>query len=55
MTLDPRRCEAFVAAVDSGSLEQAAALLNVTPSAISQRIAAQEHDLGTPLLGRARP
>jgi LysR family transcriptional regulator (chromosome initiation inhibitor) len=55
MTLDPRRCEAFVAAVDSGSLEQAAALLNVTPSAISQRIAALEHDLGTPLLVRARP
>jgi len=55
MKIDPRRSEAFVAAVDSGSLEQAAALLNVTPSAISQRIAALEHDLGTPLLVRARP
>lgn len=55
MKIDPRRSEAFVAAVDSGSLEQAAALLNVTPSAISQRIAALEHDLGTPLLVRSRP
>lgn len=55
MKIDPRRSAAFVAAVDSGSLEGAAALLNVTPSAISQRIAALEHDLGTPLLVRARP
>jgi LysR family transcriptional regulator (chromosome initiation inhibitor) len=55
MKIDPRRSEAFVAAVDCGSLEQAAALLKVTPSAISQRIAALEHDLGTPLLVRARP
>jgi LysR family transcriptional regulator (chromosome initiation inhibitor) len=55
MNIDPRRSEAFLAAVDSGSLEQAAVLLRVTPSAISQRIAALEQDLGTPLLVRARP
>jgi len=55
MHIDPRRSEAFLAAVDSGSLEQAAARLNVTPSAISQRIAALEQDLGVPLLVRARP
>lgn len=55
MKIDPRRSAAFVAAVDSGSLEAAAVLLKVTPSAISQRIAALEHDLGTPLLVRARP
>jgi LysR family transcriptional regulator, chromosome initiation inhibitor len=55
MNLDPRRSDAFLAAVDSGSLEGAAARLNVTPSAISQRIAALEQDLGTPLLVRARP
>jgi LysR family transcriptional regulator (chromosome initiation inhibitor) len=55
MSIDPRRAEAFVAAVDSGSLEGAAALLNVTPSAISQRIAALEQELGSPLLVRTRP
>lgn len=55
MHIDPRRSEAFIATVDSGSLEGAAARLNVTPSAISQRIAALEQDLGTPLLVRARP
>jgi LysR family transcriptional regulator (chromosome initiation inhibitor) len=55
MNIDPRRSEAFLAAVDSGSLEQAAVLLRVTPSAISQRIAALEQALGTPLLVRARP
>jgi LysR family transcriptional regulator (chromosome initiation inhibitor) len=55
MNIDPRRSEAFMAAVDSGSLEQAAILLRVTPSAISQRIAALEQDLGTPLLVRSRP
>ena len=55
MHLDPRRCDAFLAAVDSGSLEQAAALLHVTPSAVSQRIAALEQDLGAPLLVRSRP
>ena len=55
MQIDPRRAEAFLAAVDSGSLEQAATLLHVTPSAISQRIAALEQEMGTPLLVRSRP
>jgi len=55
MSIDPRRAEAFLATIDSGSLEAAAALLKVTPSAVSQRIAALEQDLGTPLLVRARP
>lgn len=55
MKLDPRRCAAFLAAIDAGSLELAAAQLNVTPSAVSQRIAALEQDLGTPLLVRSRP
>ena len=55
MNIDQRRSDAFVAAVDSGSLEQAAVRLAITPSAVSQRIAALEHDLGTPLLVRARP
>ena len=55
MKLDPRRSAAFLAAIDGGSLEAAAAQLNITPSAVSQRIAALEHDLGTPLLVRSRP
>jgi LysR family transcriptional regulator (chromosome initiation inhibitor) len=55
MKIDPRRSEAFLAAVDSGSLEAAASRLNVTPSAVSQRISALEQDLGTPLLIRTRP
>jgi LysR family transcriptional regulator (chromosome initiation inhibitor) len=55
MKIDPRRSEAFLAAVDSGSLEAAANQLNITPSAVSQRISALEQDLGTPLLIRTRP
>jgi LysR family transcriptional regulator (chromosome initiation inhibitor) len=55
MKIDPRRSEAFVAAVDSGSLEQAAVQLRITPSAVSQRISALEQEMGTPLLVRTRP
>jgi LysR family transcriptional regulator (chromosome initiation inhibitor) len=55
MKIDPRRSEAFLAAVDSGSLEAAASLLSITPSAVSQRISALEQDVGTPLLIRTRP
>jgi len=55
MTIDPRRSEAFMAAIDGGSLEAAADLLNITPSAVSQRITALEQDLGAPLLVRSRP
>lgn len=55
MKLDPRRSAAFLAAIDAGSVEAAAVQLNITPSAVSQRIAALEQDLGTPLLVRSRP
>lgn len=55
MQIDPRRSAAFIAAVDTGSLEAAAAQLAITPSAVSQRISALEHDFGTPLLVRSRP
>ncbi|MCC2959588.1 LysR family transcriptional regulator ArgP [Massilia sp. IC2-278] len=55
MTIDARRSAAFVAAVDTGSLDAAAALLRITPSAVSQRITALEQDMGTPLLVRTRP
>lgn len=55
MNIDPRRGAAFLAAVDSGSLEQAAVVLHITPSAVSQRISALEDELGMPLLVRTRP
>jgi LysR family transcriptional regulator, chromosome initiation inhibitor len=55
MVLDARQCEAFLAAVDMGSFDQAAANLNLTPSAVSQRIGALEMALGSPLLVRSRP
>lgn len=53
--LDSRQCEAVLAVVDSGSFEQAAALLNLTPSAVSQRVRALEVALGAPLVVRSRP
>lgn len=55
MKIDARRSSAFLAAVDAGSLEGAAAQLRITPSAVSQRISALEQDMGTPLLVRSRP
>lgn len=55
MQLDQKQCQAFVAAIDSGSLELAAQSLRLTPSAISQRIRALEEQLGKPLLVRSRP
>ena len=55
MQIDPRRSAAFLAALDSGSLEGAAQQLRITPSAVSQRISALEQELGTPLLVRTRP
>ncbi|MCA1247635.1 LysR family transcriptional regulator ArgP [Massilia sp. MS-15] len=55
MQIDPRRSAAFIAAVDTGSLEAAAAQLSISPSAVSQRISALEQDFGTPLLVRSRP
>lgn len=53
--MDTRHCEAFLAAAETGSFEHAATQLSVTPSAISQRIAALETSLGSPLLIRSRP
>lgn len=55
MKIDARRSEALIAAVDTGSLDAAAAQLRITPSAVSQRISALEQDMGTPLLVRTRP
>ncbi len=48
-----RGLEAFVTVGETRSIRAAAALLNLTPSAVSRRIAALERDLGMPLLARA--
>lgn len=55
MLPDARQAEALLAIIDTGSFEQAAALLHVTASAVSQRVSAMEAALGTPLLIRSRP
>jgi LysR family transcriptional regulator (chromosome initiation inhibitor) len=53
--LDSRKGEALLAVIDGGSFEQAAAVLHLTPSAVSQRVSAMEAELGTPLLVRGKP
>jgi len=55
LKLDTRQSEAFLAVVDTGSFEQAAVRLHLTPSAISQRVRALETQLGHPLVVRTRP
>lgn len=55
MKLDSRQCEALMAVIDSGSFEQAASRLHLTPSAVSQRVRALETFLGSPLVVRSRP
>jgi len=55
MKLDSRQCAALMAVIDSGSFEQAAVLLHLTPSAVSQRVRALEDFLGSPLIVRSRP
>ncbi len=53
--LDARKGEALLAVIDSGSFEQAAARLHLTPSAVSQRVSAMESELGMPLIIRSKP
>lgn len=55
MDLDPRQTTAVRAVIETGSFEQAAARLNLTPSAVSQRVRALETRLGSPLIVRTRP
>ena len=55
MDWDLAQLRAFSATVDHGSLETAAAVLRVTPSAISQRLKALERGVGLVLLRRSRP
>ena len=53
--LDARKGEALLAVIDSGSFEQAAVRLNLTASAVSQRVSAMESELGMPLIIRSKP
>jgi len=53
--LDLAQLRALAAAVDEGSFDAAAAVLHVTPSAVSQRIKALEAAAGAVLLLRSRP
>ncbi|MES2018500.1 MAG: LysR family transcriptional regulator ArgP [Pseudomonadota bacterium] len=53
--LDARKGEALLAVIDSGSFEQAALRLHLTPSAVSQRVSAMESELGMPLIIRSKP
>jgi len=50
--MDPHLLRTFVAVVEHGSFSAAADQLGYTQSAVSQHIAALEHDLGTALLHR---
>ena len=53
--MDLPQLEALAAAVDTGTFDGAARALNVTPSAISQRIRALENSVGGVLLTRGKP
>ncbi|GAB2909062.1 LysR family transcriptional regulator ArgP [Rhodococcus aerolatus] len=55
MDLDPGQLRALSVAVAEGSLEGAARVLHVTPSAVSQRLRALEAATGRVLLVRSRP
>ena len=53
--MDLPQLDALAAAVDTGTFEAAARALNVTPSAISQRIRTLENSVGGVLLTRGKP
>jgi LysR family transcriptional regulator (chromosome initiation inhibitor) len=55
MNLDPAQLRALSATVSEGTLEAAARVLHVTPSAVSQRLRALEVATGRVLLVRSRP
>src|SRR5690606_42121009 len=52
---EPAHLQALAAILRTGSFEAAAAALNVTPSAVSQRIRGLEERLGTAVVVRADP
>lgn len=55
MELDPARLDALAAVVEEGTFEAAARRLQVTPSAVSQRVKALEQQAGQVLVLRSRP
>ncbi|MCA1856375.1 HTH-type transcriptional regulator ArgP [Massilia oculi] len=55
MDLDSKQAEAFLAVAETGSFERAGARLNITPSAVSQRLRVLESSLGKPMIVRSRP
>lgn len=55
MSLDSAQLETFAAVVREGSFDAAARVLNLTPSAVSQRIKALEQAAGQVLVRRAKP
>jgi LysR family transcriptional regulator (chromosome initiation inhibitor) len=55
MQIDSAQLDTFAAVVDEGSFEAAARRLNVTPSAVSQRIKALEGRLGQVVVMRGKP
>ena len=55
MEFDAGQLRALDAAVTEGSLDGAARVLQVTPSAVSQRLRALESSVGQVLLVRSRP
>src|SRR5215213_10827464 len=54
-SLDPAALEALAAIVEEGGFERAAQRLNITQSAVSQRLRALEAQVGTVLIVRSRP
>ena len=55
MNLDGEQLAALAAVIDEGTFDAAARRLNVTPSAVSQRIKALEQSVGQVLVRRSRP
>jgi DNA-binding transcriptional LysR family regulator len=54
MELDPRRLKVLRAVALRGGMADAARLLHLTPSAVSQQIAQLEREVGQPLIDRSR-
>jgi LysR family transcriptional regulator, chromosome initiation inhibitor len=54
-TFDPAALECLAAIVEEGGFERAAQRLNITQSAVSQRLRALEAQVGTVLIVRSRP
>ena len=55
MHYNPAGVQALVAIADEGTFEAAARVLRLTPSAVSQRIRALEHDVGQVVVRRGSP